>query len=230
MTVPPTPYVHPVHALRYVIKAPEFLSLEKKWRAEPVRGAGMPAQRLFEAASARDCSSDIPMSANTSLLSVAVALYCGPPEVGDHQRGTRPSVGCGVRSTRPPASSRRMACVTLVTLLPWSNALVMGNAPVGWNTQQSQQLVARSSDRRAAARFSTPRQRNLCARITDVTATMPSATSPQPDAPVGTGQHGRLSDSGGTPLLTPSAAGAPKACADSSVQRSRHRTQHRAGR
>jgi hypothetical protein len=72
------------------------------------------------------------MSANTSSLRVTVASSTvDRPRSVNRTSVVRPSVGCGVRSTRPSASSRRMACVTLVT---WtcnrSEALVIGSAPV----------------------------------------------------------------------------------------------------
>ncbi|GFG68282.1 hypothetical protein MSEN_00020 [Mycolicibacter senuensis] len=80
--------------------------------------------------SRRDSCVDIPMSENTSLLRLAVASATveRPASVIDTSvvRGRR----CGSRSTRPAASSRRIACVTLVT---WtcsrSDALVIGSAP-----------------------------------------------------------------------------------------------------
>ena len=101
----------------------------------------------IESASARDSSSEMPMSANTSALSVTVASSTVErPSSVICTSVVRPSVGCGIRSTSPSASSRRIACVTLVT---WtcsrSDALVMGRAPAAAERQQPQQLVARKA-------------------------------------------------------------------------------------
>ena len=71
------------------------------------------------------------MSAKTSLLSVTVASSTvDRPSSVSRTNVVRPSVGCGIRSTRPSLSSRRIAWVTLVTCT-WSRseALVMGSAP-----------------------------------------------------------------------------------------------------
>ena len=89
----------------------------------------------MESASARDSSSDMPISANTSLLRVTVASSTVErPRSVICTSVVRPSVGCGIRSTSPSASSRRIACVTLVTCTcSRSDALVIGSAPVRLN-------------------------------------------------------------------------------------------------
>ncbi len=73
----------------------------------------------------------MPTSANTWSLSVTVASSTVErPNSVICTSVVRPSVGCGTRLTRPSASSRRMAWVTLVTCTcNRSEALVMGSAP-----------------------------------------------------------------------------------------------------
>src|SRR5271166_4436491 len=175
------------------------------------------------------------MSANTSLFSVRVASSTVVrPKSVIRTNVVRPSVGCGTRSTRPAASSSRIACVTLVTCTcSRSEALVIGRAPERLNAnsrKSSKREKLRSWGRNA---FSTRASRIWWARMTDVTATMPSATSPQPDRSqfsrawaIGS----RLSDCGGcehTPLHT---AGLPATASTFGVfLRLRHSGQHRAG-
>ena len=71
------------------------------------------------------------MSANTLFTVTVASSTVERPMSVICTSVVRPSVGCGSRRTRPSASRRRMACVTLVT---WtcntSDALVMGSAPV----------------------------------------------------------------------------------------------------
>ncbi len=75
------------------------------------------------------------MSANTCSLSVAVASSTVERPISVSCTSVvRPSVGCGTRCTSPSASSRRIACVTLVTCTcSRSEALVIGSAPVRLN-------------------------------------------------------------------------------------------------
>ncbi len=66
--------------------------------------------------SACDSAASIPISANTCSLSVTVASSTVErPSSVICTSVVRPSVGCGTRCTSPSASSRRIACVTLVT-------------------------------------------------------------------------------------------------------------------
>ena len=152
-------------------------------RRRPLEIAGVAPQRSRSPPPASATRiADMPMSANTSLLSVTVASSTVErPRSVSRTSVVRPSVGCGIRSTRPSLSSRRMACVTLVT---WtcrrSEALVIGSAPLLLNASSrssSYREKLRSYGRNAV---STRASRIWCARITDVTATMPSATSPHP--------------------------------------------------
>jgi len=74
-----------------------------------------------------------------------------------------------------------MACVTLVTCT-WSrsDAFVIGRAPPRLNANNRNNSYREKLRSYGRSAFSTRASRIWCARITDVTATMPSATSPQP--------------------------------------------------
>ena len=134
-------------------------------------------------ASVRDSSSDIPMSAKTSLFSVTVASST----VERPRSVMRTRRGAPVGRMRDPFNQpvglqppNRMRDAGDVHLQPVGR-LGDRQCAAAAERQQPQQLVsARSSGRRAAAPISTRASRIWCARITDVTATMPSATSPQP--------------------------------------------------